>query len=185
MAPSAALVLEVTPVRTELDARRVAYHEAGHAVAAVFVGGGPELTWVSLEPTDESEGSCRFVRLGFRPDAASSDAETLKLDSYVVVCLAGAAAERRLLDDAGPGCADDVQAAYDLAGHRCGSSRQETAYLEWLTICTEDLLAVHWPAVEALAATLLAQPLLPGADARAIIEAAPWGTLPEDASSPE
>ncbi len=96
----------------------IAFHEAGHAVAAVELGFEP--VSASIIPADGSRGRVLYrAEDRFDPNvaAAGADSATRKGgEEAIIVCLAGAAAERRFNPDASPSLArSDREMAEDLA----------------------------------------------------------------------
>ena len=80
------------------DLRRVAYHEAAHAVASFRAGGIPSIT---LVPTEHALGAC-----------TSDELDKLDDRTYVRVCLAGPAMD---LERGLPDVREDAWTDFDLA----------------------------------------------------------------------
>src|SRR5258708_24275848 len=136
-----------------------AYHEAGHAAAALVVG--RRFRYVTIKPDleDESLGHCQFTHRWPRhldPATASSE----RLERYVrkcVICaLAGDTAETQFRARHNwVGGSDDWESAMKYAEAVTESTEERDAYVGWLWIRTQQLLARELPAITALAEALL------------------------------
>jgi hypothetical protein len=153
--PAAAGLTEVT-----------AYHEAGHAVAALALG--RPVQRVSIRANEEFLGTCHFGKGVFRP---SED----WLEREMLIALAGIAAEGRHTghldwDAAGK----DRAYAYQLAVQRAGNPRQAERLITRMLSKTEHLLDRdgNWQAVETIAAALLRDEVISGRAARHFFEQA-------------
>lgn len=157
-----------------VDSRLLAYHEAGHAVAA-FVLKRP-MAPVSLEPKD-ADGETAAVASGApRGDLAGLD-DAACVERDVIVLLAGAEAEALLTADcdwyaaaADRERAEELLARLLAAGHRIEPRDEAEAELVsalgadptrrvWELLCSRARALVHEPpvrsAVAAVAAALL------------------------------
>jgi ATP-dependent Zn protease len=142
-----------------------AYHEAGHAVAALALG--RPVHQVSVLPDRESSGLCEFRKGVVRP---SED----WLEREMLIALAGVAAEARRTGEYAWDAADgDLRYVRDLAVQRAGERR--AARLERRLLAkAEHLLARegHWRAVELIAAELMRRGAISGRAARHLFEQA-------------
>jgi ATP-dependent Zn protease len=141
-----------------------AYHEAGHAVAALALG--RPVQRVSVLADRERLGSCHFGKAVFRP---SED----WLEREILIALAGLAAEARFTGAyAWDGAARDRQYVADLALERAGNARQAERLERRLLSKTEHLLDQpgNWRAVERIAAELLRAGAVSGRAARHLYE---------------
>lgn len=91
------------------DRRQLAVHELGHAVAILRLG-ADTITKVTALPRGRSLGSVSTHTE--RDKFSTSDVE---LKKRIIVCLAGRAAQKLLLDTADSGAADDFEQATRLA----------------------------------------------------------------------
>jgi ATP-dependent Zn protease len=137
-----------------------AYHEAGHAVAALALD--RPVVRVSIRPGGDFLGTCAFGKAVFRP---SED----WLEREVLIALAGLAAEARHtgaydLEAAGR----DLRYARRLALQRAGNERQAERLERRLLAKAEHLLdrAANRAAVQAIARELLAGGEMSGRQAR-------------------
>src|SRR6516165_7283177 len=126
--------------RSAKQSRIVAYHEAGHAVAA-YILRRPAPT-VSIEPKADSEGRVTtslapsLEGLANRSEAWVQD----QIERHIVVCFAGAAAEKRYRGRANRwGEAPDRKIAVALALSRM-DEKQAKPFLEWLRIRAAQLI---------------------------------------------
>ncbi|MFO0807443.1 MAG: M50 family metallopeptidase [Gemmataceae bacterium] len=143
--------------------RATAYHEAGHAVAALVLG--RSITKVSIRPNRERLGICAFGKAITRP---SKD----WIEQEILISLAGMAAEARLTGVYARDSAErDLRYVRDLAVQRSGH-RQADRLERRLLAKTEYLLADegHWEAVERIATELLSRGEISGRAARHLFE---------------
>jgi hypothetical protein len=151
------------------DRAAVAYHEAGHAVAAWSFDLGVDR--VSIEGVGEGEADGHVVReYGGKAGTVEQgdDAATRQcvLERAAIVALAGEVAQRRFrpesveLDYARGDRVRVHQALNELAGE--GDPSLRNAWWRLLELRTERLIAQHWPRVEWLATVLQEQTTLSG-----------------------
>src|SRR5262245_5781087 len=141
-----------------------AYHEAGHAVAALALD--RPVVKVSIRADRDRLGICAFGKSVFRP---SED----WLEREVLIALAGMAAEARhtgTYDRGGAG--RDLLYARKLAVQRAGNERQAERLERRLLAKAENLLdrGANWRAVERIAAELLRAGEMSGRQARHLYE---------------
>jgi ATP-dependent Zn protease len=150
----------------------IAYHEAGHALMALLLGG--TVDQVTIEPDNDDgptrQGDTRVLwrrrRVGDKDFAKKS----------VQVSLAGPVAEMIYSGDPyHPGLvaewADDWREAWRAAGLLHFDERQRLAYLERVTLELYSRLKedTHWAAIASLADHLLAHETLEGEDVEEIV----------------
>ena len=141
-----------------------AYHEAGHAVAALALD--RPVVKVSILADRDRAGICFFGKAVFRP---SED----WLEREVLIALAGMAAEARQTGEYNrDAAARDLRYARGLAVQRAGNERQAERLERRLLSKAEHLLEreVHWRAVERIAAELLRAGAISGRQARHLFE---------------
>jgi ATP-dependent Zn protease len=161
-----------------------AYHEAGHAVAAVAHKG--KLKTVTIVPGKGYAGRVRRHRernlQGIERDntprgqRAAENAAQIELAGYI--------AQKRYKRRS---ChkyhwESDRNAATDLLLSFSSSTRHLDAYIKAISIRTEDLVAHWWPAIKAVAAALLERGTLSGDEVQKIVEAAMRRATPSDCS---
>jgi ATP-dependent Zn protease len=144
--------------------RATAFHEAGHAVAALALD--RPVVKVSIRPDRDRLGICAFGKAVFRP---SED----WLEREVLIALAGMASEAMstgTYDRAA--AARDLRYAHGLALQRAGNERQAERLERRLLAKAENLLerAVNRLAVERIAAELLRAGEISGRQARHLYE---------------
>jgi hypothetical protein len=151
--------------------RAVAYHEAGHAVAAYDLGLTPTLA--TIVPSSEFNGRVlhrnplRHIRLDFD----GSDRTRLRAERVIMILLAGPLAQRRAGHRSPQyGGGDDFPKAAALAMHVCGSDEQVDAFLKWLNVRARAILELRWPDVERVAQALLDRNTLRSREIVAVIE---------------
>lgn len=154
--------MEESPIPVTEEA--TAYHEAGHAVAALALD--RPVVKVSIRPDRERLGICAFGKAVIRP---SED----WLEREVLIALAGMAAEARhtgTYDRDGAG--RDLLYARRLSLQRAGNERQAERLEKRMLARVENLLdrEVNWRAVQRIAAELLRVGEMSGRQARHLYE---------------
>jgi hypothetical protein len=157
--------------------RRVAVHEAGHAVAAVRFHHG--LRRATVEPGEDSLGHIlanllpRSVRRALELEWPTP-AQRRRVEGFLTMLLAGPAAERRLTGrwnhvHAGQDYADAAYVAMRASRDEADMDRQlEAAEDRGVAFADE-----HWFEIEAVAAALAERGTLTGREVRAIVGALP------------
>ncbi len=97
---------------TDQDRWRVAIHEGGHALVALYVPGADPLEKVTIVPHGRALGVTQFAQLDDRLNLPES-----YLRARLAVALGGRAAERVALDEISSGAENDLDAATQYA-HR-------------------------------------------------------------------
>jgi hypothetical protein len=154
----------------ELD-RLVAHHEAGHAVVALSLG--QAFQRVTIEP--DHPGSLGHVHQEwskkFDPYMAGCDARSRRLvEGRVIILLAGRAAGKKLAGTrrGGWGSGSDHNYAIDCLLLLTGSPEELGPYYELLDVRARGYVKREWPAIKALAKTLLRERRLTYRKARKI-----------------
>ena len=108
----AALGIGAPPAMTAVDRRRVAYHEAGHALVAMALPGGRILHRITIIPRARAFGAAWVM------DAGDSVTRThTELMERMATMLGGRAAEQVVFGELGDAAGSDLAAVTDLA-HR-------------------------------------------------------------------
>jgi hypothetical protein len=165
------------PTKAERERRRLeetAYHEAGHAVAAIVLRRG--FSHVTIEPRDDSLGHVKPNKHpeSFRPDISDDARDAPRIEREVLMLLAGIAAEKHLRGRRNyRGASQDLRMAVDVAGYLF-SRRTLEKYLEYMIERAEDFISMpfHWLQVEALATALLERRTLSARAARVVCRSA-------------
>src|SRR5262249_54095246 len=162
--------------------REVAYHEAGHAVIAHMLG--YQVRRVSIAPKSGSTGHVswrnpiknRSVKSKLQYGSeANLDRVRHQIDHVIIVCMAGALAQKRhnRRSDwgySGSGAArgefllkgSDDQQVLELMSRVYEDEKVRDAYWRYLKARAEDLVERYWPRIERLATTLLDRETISG-----------------------
>ena len=139
---------------------RVAFHEAGHAVAAFHHG--LKVRRVSIKPDAEAQGYCLLAPSRRHFDMPLSLRVRHAFESHFVVAFAGPLSELRHRDGSPDdlweiGRTDDHAELEESVLEIIGNQPEADAYLQWLRVRTEQFLADIdvWQQVEVVAFTLL------------------------------
>ncbi len=151
-----------------IDLDVVAYHEAGHAVAAKMLGFVVDR--ISISPQGDAAGHV-IHDYGCNMNEVIYEDEPLRqwaLERAAIVSLAGEVAQRRYRPDSvdpDHGGGDRVH-VHQILDHLADETDQELrdAWATLLLLRAERLVEVHWPRVEWLASVLLSQTTIEGAD---------------------
>jgi hypothetical protein len=164
-------MITLLAARTEMS-ELTAYHESGHALLAVFLGG--KVKQVTIEPEDD-DGPARTGDIQIRWRRSESAVEFAR--KSVQVSLAGPVAEMIYSGDPyHPGLvaewAADWRAAWDAAAPLYRDERQRLEYLEQISIQLYHRLRRDdvWAPLAALADNLLAHETLDGEQVQEILE---------------
>jgi cell division protease FtsH len=100
---------------TDEERRRVATHEAGHAIAAALLGDRDHVHRVSIVARGRGVGTTSLER-----EDADAIATEAQLRTRLAVAMAGRAAEEHVLGNASTGSADDLEYATRIAREMAG-----------------------------------------------------------------
>jgi hypothetical protein len=163
------------------DERVVAYHEAGHCVAAyrlrIPFTGRKALTII---PTDEYSGRLVHHNILKNLDWDNSDRNRLKMERSVQALLAGIEAQRRYDEtsirygdgfgnwDGGP----DYHEAVNQVSYFTSGSEERELYIELLRFRAQNLVQLdfNWKCICAIADALMQKKVLSAKEAIAIIQ---------------
>jgi hypothetical protein len=156
--------------RTRIQDKAVAYHEAGHAIAAWHIKGLRAVGRISIEPDEDYAGEAvsKWLLKGADPEFNMTARTRLCIENEIMGFLAGGVAQRMFNKRSVRHyhSSSDHREAIDLASYVAGSGRGLQAFLHWLWVCAEDLAKVHWPMIEDLAEELLQRRKIAGKDLR-------------------
>src|SRR5262249_8800067 len=129
---------------------RAAYHEAGHAAAALVFRRSVRSVTIVPDESNHTRGMVVVTTMpSFRPEEnGRHGARTRRrVETEIIRVLAGPHAERKGCGPEPPdeflplGMDPDGWAVRLLANCVCNSSRELSAYIRWLKVRTDDLLA--------------------------------------------
>ena len=155
--------------RSEKKRAKIAYHEAGHAVAAFRQN--LRFRYVTIRPDHESLGHVMHERWErrFRPDLAEwTPALRDRLEKRIRVAFAGDIAQRHFAPRSRRGDDDDLYMAAKLLLYLTRHPQMQHHWSSLLDIQTKDMLLSRfgWPFVEAVANGLLEHETLTYDDVR-------------------
>ena len=148
----------------------IAFHEAGHAVAALF--SFVPFRCVTIISEDES---LRHVLLAaspkwFRHDEGVTDRALMYARRRLVVDFAGQIAEGQFAGrPPNWGMESNDTAAAVLALDVCGSPQAAEAFMQWCWCLSSETIDAHWGEVAAVASALLKRKTLSVHDVREIV----------------
>jgi Peptidase family M41 len=158
-----------------------AYHEAGHAVAAVLEHRRFRYVTIVPDTVEGTLGHCLYAPwpAGVQPERGEDGRVEGRIRAAIITLYAGHAAEALFTGrNNWRGSASDRHAASQLATYVTGSTEEQRAYLRWLWIHTQALAQTERAPITALATTMLGGQLTLGyRTALAIIRQArrePW-----------
>jgi hypothetical protein len=142
----------------------IAYHEAGHAVAAWRQR--VKIKSATIIPASDYLGQIKHVSPlnGVSLEYDGSDRARIRAESAIILCLAGPSAQRRFNPRSVRSyhATSDHEIAADLVNRLDGNERSANAHLKWLSLVTDDLIALNWREVEGIALALLERGELSG-----------------------
>lgn len=150
--------------------RLVAYHEAGHAVAAFYLG--LRVREVSIVPDADGLGYVFWKPMpsSFRPDVEVTPKVRDRIEREAIATLAGPCAEEKAGgNDAWRTSGSDLEDSVALLGYLCTSDDELQAYLNLVCIRARNLVERLWHSIDSLAHELLAKRRLSGEEVRRLI----------------
>ena len=148
---------------------RVAYHEAGHFVAAYVGKKSPAIRSLSIIPKGDTLGhAVPFPTPSFRPDI---DPPLQRVVDTIVAYLAGSAAEKRFAGRFDHGDSEeDYCSAVSLGMHVVTADRELELFVNWLDERAAEVIDIHWWAVTGVAEELLRRKKMTGKEALEVID---------------
>lgn len=160
-----------------------AFHEAGHAVAAFFLGFSVGRRGVTIIPDkikDNLGAAHVLLQLRERPDVAISPGTHVRIENHAVVCLAGDAAQRKLHPRSHYRAQSDQDQALELLDYISGSNEILCARFKVARLQAQALVNLRWKEITAVATALLERKTLTRDEVRqAIISTLPLYGAPE------
>jgi hypothetical protein len=148
----------------------IAFHEAGHVVAAW--SRGLKTHSATIVPTPGFRGHTLHANpwCGIRRNSTLPSIRH-RAESAIVVYLAGPEAQQRHSPRSWRSYhgASDFEQAFDVAMGLNGSEEAAHAYLDWLAIVTRDEITLLWPHVETIAHALVARRTLSAAEVKVLL----------------
>jgi hypothetical protein len=128
-----------------------AYHEAGHAVMAYFLG--VRLNKVSIVPDKDYVGIVLHEKVvrGRSPEIDTSLRNFDRMEKLARIALAGNVAQKLHAPRSHDGASSDRQTVADAAFMLNGSSEAASAWIKWLEISVTDAIKGRWTIVDTVA----------------------------------
>jgi hypothetical protein len=132
-----------------------AFHEAGHVVAAYFLG--VRIKKVSILHNKDYVGIViheKVVR-GLAPEIDTSVLRNFnRMENLARIALAGDIAQKIHAPRSSDGAGLDRETVANIAFRLNGSPEAAGAWIEWLKVSVKDMLTVRWPFVDSVAREL-------------------------------
>jgi len=152
--------------------RWAAYHEAGHAVAAMKIKGLKAVGAITIDEIKHEQSNHggfhnKSLLRDVHPASPSLRARS-RVEKEIMVAMAGGLAQGRKFGPAGvrDHSRSDMEYAVELALYSNDDKPEAKVFLESLSIRAESLVESSWPMIEALAAELLKRRRMTGKELR-------------------
>jgi len=159
--------------------KAVAYHEAGHGVAACLAR--KRFKIVSIVPDEEALGKCITIPWkNFHPDYETDSRTIFRTKVAIFISLAGPVAESKFTKAKNlPNSFEDFKIAFKMSDHLCGSIEEAEAYVRFMWEQTKNIVSLYhnWKAIEVVADALLEQKTLECLKTRRLIQKALGGVI--------
>lgn len=157
--------------RRDVTDRAVAYHEAGHAVAAFKQGIGIRRISIMAEAGRDGFVHHAPVMGRYRPDWDNSPQVRVRGERVIRICLAGPAAQRKFNPRTYRHwhAQGDFEQAAVMMSYLAAPGEHERAYMRLLKIETRRLVEHNWKLIGALANELIRRRKMSGAETMAFI----------------
>lgn len=160
--------------------KAVAYHEAGHGVAACLTH--KRFKIISIVPDEEAFGKCITIPWkNFHPDYETGSRTILRTKTAIFISLAGPVAECEFTKTKKLSKSfDDFKIALEMAYYLCGSTEEAEAYLRFMWEQTKNIVTLdhNWKAIEVVANALLEEKALKYRKTLCLIQKASDGMIP-------
>ncbi|MFA6922896.1 MAG: hypothetical protein WC223_01460 [Bacteroidales bacterium] len=158
---------------------RVAFHEAGHAIACIMLN--VRFKEVSIIPEEEkSLGHILLSNFKLHSDYDDSDKTRLKAEKFIMISLSGAIAERKFTKKTNNiGAYDDYKKCMDIAGNLFNSINVMICFMNFMLAQTNSLFTCEdeknadteaWLKVKLLAKELINSKILKYRDVISLLE---------------
>jgi hypothetical protein len=138
-----------------------AFHEAGHVVAAYFLG--VRIKKVSIFHNKDYVGIViheKVVR-GLAPEIDTSVLRNFnRMENLARIALAGDIAQKIHAPRSSDGAGLDRETVANIAFRLNGSPEAAGAWIEWLKVSVKDMLTLRWPFVDTVARELARENIL-------------------------
>jgi hypothetical protein len=157
--------------------KRVAYHEAGHAVIAFDAR--RSFSSITTIPDSDYLGCC-FLRTlrSFHPDYDDTRRTKVEIERLMLICYGGAMAEKIMFGRSSwIGARGDLETIANMAAYDYGSEEEMQVLCKLMMIRSRQTLVLphNWVAVQRLADVLIEKRRVSYRVARSIIETARLG----------
>ncbi len=155
-----------------------AYHEAGHAVTAYFLG--VHLKKITIIPDEDHVGAVLHEKVvrGRSPEIDTSLRNFDRMEKLARIAAAGDIAQKIHAPRSHDGASSDRDTVANIAFFFNGSSEAANAWIKWLRISVRDGLKARWTFVDTVAHELVRQKKFSREQITTLFELA---TLPEKA----
>ncbi len=140
---------------------RLAFHEAGHVVAALILG--RHFDYVTIVDDGDVPAHTKFIDSPLQQDRSDPITRRYAIETEIIVTLAGVAVEALMWPSNSPQFGHrDLDSAEQLALDITDSDTECQAFLVWLTERTKNMLSTPtaWAAIGRVAKLLLEQETL-------------------------
>jgi hypothetical protein len=161
--------------------KKVAYHEAGHAVAAFAMFRRFKKVSIIPIPEEGTLGRLSGCQWASKLNPEFDDGARLrhKVEAEIILSLAGCVAEAKLTGRYNHiGASKDYQDAVFYESYVTDSTEETEAYIKWLFEKTKNVLSRRWNAIELLADELIKHREIAYMATRLIIRKGLDGDLP-------
>ena len=140
---------------------RTAYHEAGHAIAAIRHRVRLYKASIVREATSSGRVSTRNALWHLDLETDTSSPTRRRIEDQVMVLLAGPAAEAYFVEERRDakwdpvGSSADIETAVGLLGRLGGHEDETEAYFDWMTERVRSFVSTQWESIDAVAQELL------------------------------
>ncbi len=150
---------------------RIAYHEAGHAIACIEMGLRFKHVTIIENEQNNTLGHVMLSKFKFNPDYDDSIKSRIKLEKYIMAALAGPVAEKKFTGKLNAIIAqNDFEMSFKVATNFFGSIDVVSLYMQYMMAYTESFFTYNidgektdthiWESVILIAEALLKDKIL-------------------------